>query len=211
MRAFRNVLGMVAFFIVLAFPLLAVVTAKSLFDTLDLLPYWLCFIAGLMVPAVVLVMRQVAMRTSCWLYRRMRGGGGCMTFFVIFWCSPGAAVCGGLALNARCDRSPTVAHRTLVLDWVVPVKSGLPHCDVASWRKAGREEIDSAFVEAPGTPSGSIVMGAAAGSARPTDVPGARTRENTIPPEACRPGKAVTVFTRSGRLGWERAVGLSSL
>jgi hypothetical protein len=209
MRAFRNVLGTVAFFIVLAFPLLAAVTAKSLFDTLDLLPYWLCFIAGLTVPALLVVVRQVAMQTSYWLYRRMSGGGGCMAFFVLFWCSPGAAVLGGLALNARCDRSPTVAHRTLVLDWVVPAKSGFPHCDVASWRKAGREEIDSDFVGAPGTPSGSIVVGAAAGSTRSTDVPGARTREDTIPPEGCTPGRPLTVYTRSGRLGWERAVGLS--
>jgi len=52
------------------------------------------------------------------------------------------------------------------------------------------------------------VVGATA-PASLTDVPGARTRENTRPPEGCTPGRAVTVYTRAGRLGWERAVGLS--
>jgi hypothetical protein len=201
---------MVAFTIVLAVPILAAVIAKSAFDTLDLLPYWICFAAGVAIPIIaVVVVRQVATRACGKLYRWMSGGGGCMTLFVLFWCSPGGAVLGGLALNARCDSSPAVAHRTWVLDWVVPVKSGPPHCDVASWRQAGREEIPSKFVDSPDAPGEAIVMGAAARAPRPSDTPGARTRKNTIPPQACTPGRAVTVYTRAGRLGWEWAVGLS--
>ena len=203
---FKQVIRTVVFTAALAFPLLAVVRAKSHFDTLDLLPYGLCFAVGLTVPVLLVVVRQVALRTSCRVNRRLSGAWGCMTFIALLWCTP-AAVLGGLALNARCDRSPTIAHRTVVLDWVVPAKSRA-HCDVASWRTAGREEIDSDLAEAPGTPSGPIVVGATA-PASLTDVPGARTRENTRPPEGCTPGRAVTVYTRAGRLGWERAVGLS--
>ncbi len=193
----KRIIELVVIWAVTPLPLVALMVAHKFFDTLELAPYLICLGCGVIVFLVASALIWAVCRTD----------GRLLPVMFLFWCCPTGAVLAGLAWNARLDQSPLVAHRTTVLDWVVSAKRR-GHCDVVSWRRPGREEIAPEFVVSPVVPTGVVLSGAAREEA--SDVPGARTRADTPPPRACTPGRAITVYTRAGRLGWERVVGVGA-
>jgi hypothetical protein len=202
MRFLKRALSMVGAWLVVSFTWACWMRASRLLRTLDFFrPTVICLAVGM--GAALLVVVTGARR---WPSVRF----GCVPFSARFslWVLPLVAVLAGLVVNAAADPLPIVAHRTWVFGWRVPSK-GLGHCSVTSWRYDGSEAIYADVAGFPAVPEGRSVIGPPGRPIRPEDGPISPSGSYTPPLRACIPGQQVTVYTRAGRLGWERVVGWS--
>jgi len=160
-------------------------------DPIDLLPYFECFGAGILLAValsrglVVLARKRVpgltSSRVSNWVP-------------AIIMLMPPWAVFLGLGANRWLDHSPVTEHLTQTLAWELPIKARA-RCRVTSWRGRASEEVTYELIYAAEATSPERAV---------PEAPGKHGAARTpwVYPRACVPRTPLIVASHPGALGW---------
>jgi hypothetical protein len=191
-------LGRVLLSVALIFAWVApVVLAKLFADTLDILPYIDCLMIGVVGATIACVLFWPLVRAGLSSTGTASPLGLVLAAAIAF--APTWSIGIGLGLNQVFDGSPIVPHECRVIGWKVPAKTRA-YCIVTSWRGKKSEKLADSFVlesepgEGGAPESGAVSLHAENGP------------QMVRFPSKCTPGATVVVYTRSGRLGWERII-----